>query len=143
MFYKDEILARLAKGEDAQAIADDLANTLNDAIQEHLDTQAANEKKSVKADRVAFIMGDILDFMEDYYPELYDPELRDFDKNELLSFVEDAVEETKKVRSVLSEIDGALDELIKATKTPEEKKCKCKPKSSDPIADFLRDYVNN
>lgn len=141
MFYKDEILARLANGEDAQVIADDLAKTLNDAIQEHLDTQAANEKKSVKADRIAFIMNDILDFMEDYYPELYDKELRDFDKNELLEFVEDAIEETKKMRSVLSEIDGALDELIKAIKASEEKKCK--PKSSDPIADFLRDYVNN
>lgn len=143
MFYKDEILARLAKGEDAQAIADDLAKTLNDAIQEHLDTQAANEKKSVKADRITFIMNDILDFMEDYYPDLYDPELRDFDKNELLDFVEDAVEETKKVRSVLSEIDGALDELIKATKTPVEKTCKCQKKPADPIEEFLRDYVNN
>lgn len=143
MFYKDEILTRLANGEDAQAIADDLAKTLNDAIQEHLDTKAADEKKSVKADRVAFIMSDILDFMEDYYPELYDKELRDFDKNELLDFVEDAVEETKKVRSVLSEIDGALDELIKAVKAPEEKKSKYKRMPADPIEEFLRDYVNN
>lgn len=34
MFTKKDIIARLAKGEDAQSIADEMAKTLNEAVQE-------------------------------------------------------------------------------------------------------------
>lgn len=34
MFTKEDIIARLAKGEDAQSIADEMAKTLNEAVQE-------------------------------------------------------------------------------------------------------------
>lgn len=37
MFTKEDIIARLAKGEDAQSIADKMAKTLNEAVQETKD----------------------------------------------------------------------------------------------------------
>ena len=37
MFTKEDIIARLAKGEDAQSIADEMAKTLNEAVQENKD----------------------------------------------------------------------------------------------------------
>ena len=37
MFTKEDIIARLAKGEDAQSIADEMAKTLNEAVQETKD----------------------------------------------------------------------------------------------------------
>jgi hypothetical protein len=145
MFYKDEILARLANGEDAQAIADDLANTLNSAIQEHLDAKEAAEKNDVKAKRVGMIMTDILDFLEDYYPDIYDAELRDFDNADLLSFVEDAIEETRKFHKVMANVDSALEDILKEMKIPEAKvqKVAVTEKEFDSIKDFLDKYVNN
>ena len=135
MFYKDEILARLANGEDAQAIADDLAKTLNDAIQEHLDTQAENEKKSLKADRIAIIMEDILDFIEDYYPDLYDPELRDFDAKDLITLVDEAAEDARKISKSVSKLDKAIKDFSVTLDIPVEK-------GGDPIEEFLNAYVN-
>ncbi len=37
MFTKEDIIARLAKGEGAQSIADEMAKTLNEAVQETKD----------------------------------------------------------------------------------------------------------
>ena len=53
MFTKEDIIARLAKGEDAQSIADEMAKTLNEAVQETKDQDnkanlrtAINEKST-------------------------------------------------------------------------------------------------
>ena len=46
MFAKEDIMARLAKGEDAQSIADEMAKTLNEAVQE---TKEQDDKTNLRA----------------------------------------------------------------------------------------------
>lgn len=46
MFAKEDIIARLAKGEDAQSIADEMAKTLNEAVQE---TKEQDDKTNLRA----------------------------------------------------------------------------------------------
>lgn len=46
MFAKEDIIARLAKGEDAQSIADEMAKTLNEAVQE---TKDQDNKTNLRA----------------------------------------------------------------------------------------------
>lgn len=46
MFTKEDIIARLAKGEDAQSIADEMAKTLNEAVQE---TKNQDNKTNLRA----------------------------------------------------------------------------------------------
>lgn len=46
MFTKEDIIARLAKGEDAQSIADEMAKTLNEAVQE---TKDQDNKANLRA----------------------------------------------------------------------------------------------
>ena len=46
MFTKEDIIARLAKGEDAQSIADEMAKTLNEAVQE---TKDQDNKTNLRA----------------------------------------------------------------------------------------------
>lgn len=46
MFTKEDIIARLAKGEDAQSIADEMAKTLNEAVQE---TKEQDNKTNLRA----------------------------------------------------------------------------------------------
>lgn len=45
MFTKEDIIARLAKGEDAQSIADEMAKTLNEAVQE---TKEQDDKATLR-----------------------------------------------------------------------------------------------
>ena len=46
MFAKEDIMARLAKGEDAQSIADEMAKVLNEAVQE---TKEQDNKTDLRA----------------------------------------------------------------------------------------------
>lgn len=46
MFIKEDIIARLAKGEDAQSIADEMAKVLNEAVQE---TKEQDNKVDLRA----------------------------------------------------------------------------------------------
>lgn len=46
MFTKEDIITRLAKGEDAQSIADEMAKTLNEAVQE---TKDQDNKANLRA----------------------------------------------------------------------------------------------
>lgn len=46
MFAKEDIITRLAKGEDAQSIADEMAKTLNEAVQE---TKEQDDKTNLRA----------------------------------------------------------------------------------------------
>ena len=46
MFTKEDIIARLAKGEDAQSISDEMAKTLNEAVQE---TKDQDNKANLRA----------------------------------------------------------------------------------------------
>ena len=138
MINKAEILARLANGEDAQAIADEIANVLNEAISDHIDAQEQARKNQSKANDVAAIMDAMLDFLEKYYPDIYDVDLRDYDANEILEAVEASAEEARKITKAM----GTLDELVAAIAKLEDSECKCKDKRTDPIEEFLNKYVN-
>lgn len=69
MYSVDDIFARLQKGEDANAIAQEMADALNDALdRKHAEDEAAanvQKEKAADADYVATVLNE---FLTKYYP---------------------------------------------------------------------------
>ena len=128
MISKAEILERLAKGEDAQKIADELAGILNDALAAHINEQTENQEKIARARN---IVTDILDFIERYYSDLYNPELREITDEEILDIIEKTVQESRQFLKAMNSLENMVATL------------KDKDKSNDPLLAFISEYVDN
>ena len=135
MTNKDEILARLANGEDAQAIADELAKELNDAINEHQKIEEAKKVNIQKQEEVGRVFTEICDLLEKYYPDMYDPKMREITAAEMTEGLDDAVIEVHKLNDNIATLDKLLKEMEKADVQP-------KKKDIDPISEFLNEFVN-
>lgn len=143
MFTEKDILARLRNGEDAQAIANEMANILNAANKTYEDQKEA-EKKRLAAEKAA--------------KEAAAKQLEAHKKKEadaLMEAIGEWVvkyyakpEEEKEYRRVLAELDGAAlitvaDEvvsgvrMIKNMESIFDIKPKDKKNSDDVIAEFL------
>ena len=147
MYSKDEILARLAKGEDAQAIADEIAATLNSALSEHLENKEKKAKDSQKAKDARVLINLGVDFMKKYYPDVYDEgdSADNISDEDLIEMLDKAADELRVFKKTLDKVDGIIDEILAGWDiNPEEVKVKkVELKEDDPIADFLAKYVNN
>lgn len=147
MYSKDEIIARLAKGEDAQAIADEIAATLNSALSEHLENKEKKAKDSQKAKDARTLINLGIDFMKEYYPDVYDEgdSADDISDEDLIEMLDKAADELRAFKKTLDKVDGIIDEILAGLDiNPEEIKVKkVEVKEGDPIADFLAKYVNN
>lgn len=139
MFTEKDILARLRNGEDAQTIANEMANILNAANKTYEDQKEA-EKKRLAAEKAAakqlevskrkeadVLMEDINNWIIKYYA---------------------SPEEEKNFKKTLAELDGAAliavaDEVANTMKMMKDIesifdiKPKGKKNSDDVIADFL------
>lgn len=143
MFTEKDILARLQAGEDAQAIANEMANILNAANKTYEDQKEA-EKKRLAAEKAA--------------KEAAAKQMEARKKREADTLVEGIgkwvikyyakPEEEKEYRKVLAELDGAAliavaDDVVSAMKMVKgmesifDIKPKGKKNSDDVIADFL------
>lgn len=64
MFTKEDIIARLAKGEDAQSIADEMAKTLNEAVQETKDQDNKANLRAAINEKATDLMNLLLEYFD-------------------------------------------------------------------------------
>lgn len=121
----NDIIARLKNGEDAQAIADEMAKSLNDAVKQV-------EKESKQAGRKAALAQEIADRINEYAA---------------LNGYKDSALTASDVENIFTEVYGFLDgvnDLLDAfiPKSEKVKVKKVKKTDDDVIADFLNTFIN-
>ncbi len=122
----NDIIARLKNGEDAQAIADEMAKSLNDAVK-----QVEQETKK-QADRKTALAQEIADRINEYAA------LNGYKDSALTaSDVENIFAE---VYGLMTGVNDLLDVLFPKS-TPVKVK-KVKKTDDDVIADFLNTFIN-
>ena len=121
----NDIVARLKNGEDAQAIADEMAKSLNDAVKQV-------EKETKQADRKTALAQEIADRINEYAA------LNGYKDSALTaSDVENIFTE---VYSLMTGVNDLLDVLFPKS-TPVKVK-KVKRTDDDVIAEFLNTFIN-
>lgn len=121
----NDIIARLKNGEDAQAIADEMAKSLNDAVKQV-------EKETKQADRKTALAQEIADRINEYAA------LNGYKDSALTaSDVENIFAE---VYGLMTGVNDLLDVLFPKS-TPVKVK-KVKRTDDDVIADFLNTFIN-
>ena len=121
----NDIIARLKNGEDAQAIADEMAKSLNDAVKQV-------EKESKQAARKAALAQEIADRINEYAA------LNGYKDSALTaSDVENIFAE---VYGLMTGVNDLLDVLFPKS-TPVKVK-KVKRTDDDVIAEFLNTFIN-
>lgn len=121
----NDIIARLKNGEDAQAIADEMAKSLNDAVKQV-------EKESKQAGRKAALAQEIADRINEYAT---------------LNGYKDSALTASDVENIFTEVYGLLDgvnDLLDAfiPKSEKVKVKKIKRTDDDVIAEFLNTFIN-
>lgn len=124
----NDIVARLKNGEDAQAIADEMAKALNDAV----DQVKAESKKT---DREAVLAQEIADRINEYAG---------------LNGYKDSALTAEDVKTIFEEVYGFMDGVsdlfdVLFPKDKPKKKVEVKrykKSDEDAIADFLNAFVN-
>lgn len=121
----NDIIARLKNGEDAQAIADEMAKSLNDAVKQV-------EKESKQADRKAALAQEIADRINEYAA---------------LNGYKDSALTASDVENIFAEVYGLMtgvNDLLDALfpKSEKVKVKKIKKTDDDVIADFLNTFIN-
>lgn len=124
----NDIVARLKNGEDAQAIADEMAKSLNDAVKQV-------KKETKQTDRKTQLAQEIADRVNEYakLQGLVDATLTAEDVEHIFGEVYDLV----------TSINGIIDDLFPEKKRSTSRKAKVIQKSDDDvIADFLNTFIN-
>ena len=122
----NDIIARLKNGEDAQAIADEMAKSLNDAVK-----QVEQETKK-QADRKTALAQEIADRINEYAA------LNGYKDSALTaSDVENIFAE---VYGLMTGVNDLLDVLFPKSKPVKVKKVK--RTDDDVIAEFLNTFIN-
>lgn len=121
----NDIIARLKNGEDAQAIADEMAKFLNDAVKQV-------EKESKQVGRKAALAQEIADRINEYAA------LNGYKDSALTaSDVENIFAE---VHGLMTGVNDLLDVLFPKSEPVKVKKVK--KTDDDVIADFLNTFIN-
>lgn len=121
----NDIIARLKNGEDAQAIADEMAKSLNDAVKQV-------EKESKQAGRKAALAQEIADRINEYAA------LNGYKDSALTaSDVENIFAE---VYGLMTGVNDLLDVLFPKSEPVKVKKVK--RTDDDVIAEFLNTFIN-
>ena len=149
MINQNDIFTALQNGEDPEAIANSFTDALNAAIKQKADAdvKAAEEAKAKqkaqnvrqeKLDFAASIIEDIMDFLEEFYPDVYDEDMREAATSHpelLVNAFDQAEAEVKRMKPLFDE----LERLAKAL--DEDKDLKPTPTLTsvrNPIEDFLK-----
>ena len=121
----NDIITRLKNGEDAQAIADEMAKSLNDAVKQV-------EKETKQADRKTALAQEIADRINEYAA------LNGYKDSALTaSDVENIFAE---VYGLMTGVNDLLDVLFPKSEPVKVKKVK--RTDDDVIADFLNTFIN-
>lgn len=154
MFTTEDILARLRNGEDAQAIANQIADHLNDAVKAYEDEekkkkeiQMKKEAQEATLDEIAeSIAQDIMDYMC-----IQDPSLTDILAKDPIepSYVRQALDVSQPMMGLIKSLSGPVEKdrnskTIEKVYTGDEAKRIAdkveKMFSEDSISKFLRTY---
>ena len=151
MVNQNDIFTALQNGEDPQVLANSFADALNAAIKQkaEADAKAAEEARAKqkaeslrqeKLDFAAGIIEDIMDFLEEFYPDIYEDEMRKAATEHpemLVDAFDQAEAEVKRMRPLFDE----LERLVNALDSDGDKNMKPTPRpmrSANPIEDFLK-----
>ena len=151
MINQNDIFTALQNGEDPEVIANSFADALNAAVKQkaEADAKAAEEAKAKqkaenarqeKLDFAAGLIEDIMDFLEEFYPDIYDEDMREAATSHpemLVDAFDHAEAEVKRMKPMFDE----LERLISALDSDGDKDMKPTPRpvrSANPIEDFLK-----
>ena len=138
MYNVNDILARLQNGENADAIAQEFADALNGAIQKRNEEKAAADRKADKVATLTCILDEIIEFVEEFYPEL----ITDEDLEVTPEEVESIIEVLDVYAPKFKELNAALASLEASTSKPSHTLKKELPVSfkidDNPINTFLK-----
>ena len=143
MFNTDELTAALQNGANPDEIAKSFTDALNTAIKAQKEAEEkAAKKNKIRAERVEALQGivdAIEDFVENFYPDMYDAKVfESFDAEELDKVVLEAYQDVKRMAPLfdsLKDLEKQLKMTDNVTKTVAIKKTKS---TDQAIADFLR-----
>lgn len=147
MVNQNDIFTALQNGEDPEAIANKFTDALNAAIKQKAEAdakaaEAAKAKQKVenarqeKLDFAAGLIEDIMDFLEEFYPDIYDEDMREAATSHpelLVNAFDQAEAEVKRMKPMFDE----LERLISALDSDGDKDLKPTP-TRNPIEDFLK-----
>ena len=150
MINQNDIFTALQNGEDPEAIANSFTDALNAAIKQKAEADAkaaeaakakqkAENARQEKLDFAASIIEDIMDFLEEFYPDVYDEDMREAATSHpelLVNAFDQAEAEVKRMKPL-------FDELERLTKALEDSDKNVKPTpipthARNPIEDFLK-----
>ena len=145
MVNQNDIFTALQNGEDPQALANSFADALNAAIKQkaEADAKAAEEAKvkqkaenarQEKLDFAASLIEDIMDFLEEFYPDVYDEDMR----NAATSHPEVLVDAFDNAEAEVKRMKPLFDELERLAKALDEDKDLKPTPVRNPIEDFLK-----
>ena len=146
MINQNDIFTALQNGEDPQVLANSFADALNAAIKQKAEADAelkakkAENVRQKKLDFAASIIEDIMDFLEEFYPDVYDEDMREAAVSHpelLVNAFDQAEAEIKRMKPLFDE----LERLAKALDSDGDKDMKPAPIPTpvrNPIEDFLK-----
>ena len=144
MYTKDDIMARLQKGDDPQAIANEIADTLNAAVAEYEENQKAAQKEKEAAKRNSEKQKDMAElcrlfwkYMQKYYG-WDEGEFSDEDVREVIESTEAAMVAATELKAMFENLNKTLNEdmdeqpaKLRHETISNTKKCKCANKPTD------------
>ena len=147
MINQNDIFTALQNGEDPEVIANSFTDALNAAIKQKADADAkaaeeakakqkAENTRQEKLDFAASLIEDIMDFLEEFYPDIYDEDMRNAATSHpemLVDAFDHAEAEVKRMKPMFDE----LERLISALDSDGDKDMKPTPRPN-PIEDFLK-----
>ena len=146
MINQNDIFTALQNGEDPEVIANSFTDALNAAIKQKAEADAelkakkAENVRQEKLDFAASLIEDIMDFLEEFYPDVYDEDMREAATSHpelLVNAFDQAEAEIKHMKPLFDE----LERLTKALDSDGDKDMKPTPRpvhSANPIEDFLK-----
>ncbi|MGN1158090.1 MAG: hypothetical protein ACI4TK_18115 [Agathobacter sp.] len=153
MVNQNDIFTALQNGEDPQVLANSFADALNAAIKQkaEADAKAAEEAKakkraeSIRQDKLDYAAGiieDVMDFLEEFYPDIYDEDLRKAATEHpemLVDAFDQAEAEVKRMRPLFDELERLVHALDSDSDGDKNMKPTPRPmRSVNPIEDFLK-----
>ena len=132
MFNMEDILARLAAGENADAIATEFTNALNGAVQEQAKQDAARKKENEKLADAQAVVDMTCDFLDKWYPEVGTTG-QVVDAADVLEVLDQVIPELTAMTKLLAKLDKVLDEPVKV-------KVRAAQRPSDPFKAFFESH---
>lgn len=135
MYTKNDIMARLQKGDDPQAIANEIADTLNAALKEYEESKAEAAKKDEKQKD----MTELCNMFNAYMQKYYDWDKGEFDEDdvrEIIEATEAAALAATELREIFTSLEKSLNEDMDEQparlhhETVPNTKCACKEHQS-------------